>query len=213
MAGDVESTFTGSKGEKRLKGVEVVYPIVTGTVAFFLGKKATGTASHKWTVYVRGLKNEDLSHVIKKVTFYLHPSFNNPARDVTESPFEVNETGWGEFEINIKIYFHDEAFEDPIEILHHLRLYADNDGGSTAQQSTKKPVVTESYDELVFNEPAEAFHSRWRGHDPAPAKDSQAAPFFLEFAPQQDLDKINALRRRIAQQKAGLLQQFEAPMS
>ncbi|RYZ45648.1 MAG: DUF4998 domain-containing protein [Sphingobacteriales bacterium] len=28
------------KGEKRLKGVEVVYPIVTGTVAFFLGKKA-----------------------------------------------------------------------------------------------------------------------------------------------------------------------------
>ncbi|RYZ45647.1 MAG: hypothetical protein EOP49_24755 [Sphingobacteriales bacterium] len=29
--------------------------------------QATGTASHKWTVYVRGLNNEDLSHVIKKV--------------------------------------------------------------------------------------------------------------------------------------------------
>ena len=74
-------------------------------------------------------------------------------------------------------------------------------------------VVTETYDELVFNEPTEAFHSSFTAHDPAPAKDSQAAPFFLAFEPQQDLDKINALRRRIAQQKAGLLQQFEAPMS
>ena len=74
-------------------------------------------------------------------------------------------------------------------------------------------VVTETYDELVFNEPTEAFHSSFTAHDPGPAKDSQAAPFFLAFEPQQDLDKINALRRRIAQQKAGLLQQFEAPMS
>ena len=42
----------------------------------------------------------------------------------------------------MQIYFHDDAFEDPIEILHHLRLYADND--SSAQQSTKKPVSTQS---------------------------------------------------------------------
>ena len=74
-------------------------------------------------------------------------------------------------------------------------------------------VVTESYDELVFNEPAEAWHTRFTAHDASPAKESQAAPFFLDFEPQRDLDKINALRRRIAQQKAGLLQQFEAPMS
>ncbi len=73
--------------------------------------------------------------------------------------------------------------------------------------------MTEAYDELVFNEPTEVFHARFTAHDPPPAKESQAAPFFLEFSPQQDLDKINALRRRIAQQKAGLLQQFEAPMS
>ena len=42
-----------------------------------------------------------------------------------------------------QIYFHDKAFEDPIEILHHLRLYADTDGGSSAQQSTKKPVCSQ----------------------------------------------------------------------
>ncbi len=76
-----------------------------------------------------------------------------------------------------------------------------------------RQVVTEFYDELVFNEPAEAFHGRFTGHQPSLAKESQAAPFFQQFEPQRDLDKINALRRRIAQQKAGLLQQFEAPMS
>ena len=74
-------------------------------------------------------------------------------------------------------------------------------------------VVTVTYDELVFNEPTEAFHGRLAAHSAQPAKDSQAAPYFLQFDAQRDLDKINALRRRIAQQKAGLLQQFEAPMS
>ncbi len=45
------------------------------------------------------------------------------------------------------MYFHDDAFEDPLEILHHLRLYADND--SSAQQSTKKPVsLTPAFDTL-----------------------------------------------------------------
>ena len=40
-----------------------------------LGKKATEYQSHKWTVYMRSPTNEDLQHVIKKVTFVLHESF------------------------------------------------------------------------------------------------------------------------------------------
>ena len=72
--------------------------------------------SHKWTVYIRSISNEDLGLVIKRVVFTLHPSFNNPTRVVDSAPFELSETGWGEFEIGITIIFHGDAAEKPIEL-------------------------------------------------------------------------------------------------
>ncbi len=54
-------------GERRMRNHEVVFPIVTGTVAFYLGKKATEYASHRWTLYVRGANDEDITHVVKSV--------------------------------------------------------------------------------------------------------------------------------------------------
>ena len=74
-------------------------------------------------MYVRGANGEDLTHLISKVglqavaevlavnlqeydvnlalqvVFQLHPSFDNPTREYTHPPYEVTETGWGEFEI------------------------------------------------------------------------------------------------------------------
>lgn len=44
---------------------------------------------------------------VKKIHFKLHESYENPNRIVTKPPYEVSETGWGEFEVVIKIYFHD----------------------------------------------------------------------------------------------------------
>ncbi len=66
-------------------------------------------SQRKATSCSASITNDLISHdferwwVSAQVTFYLHPSFNNPARDMTESPFEVSEMGWGEFEINIKV--------------------------------------------------------------------------------------------------------------
>jgi hypothetical protein len=37
-------------------------------------------------------------------------------------PFEVNETGWGEFEVSMNIFFHD-LEEEPILLFHQLKLY------------------------------------------------------------------------------------------
>ena len=51
--------------------------------------------------------NEDMSAYVKKVHFKLHESYNNPNRIILKPPYELTETGWGEFEIVIKIYFHD----------------------------------------------------------------------------------------------------------
>ena len=46
----------------------------------------------------------------KKVVFKLHDSYPNNTRTFTEGPpYEVTETGWGEFEIIIKIYWNVEG--------------------------------------------------------------------------------------------------------
>jgi transcription initiation factor IIF auxiliary subunit len=58
-------------------------PIIYGNISWWLGKKADDTKTHRWTTYVRGPHNEDLSYFIKKVVFTLHPSFPNPVRGTT----------------------------------------------------------------------------------------------------------------------------------
>ena len=35
------------------------------------------------------------------MVFQLHPSFDNPMREYTHPPYEITETGWGEFEIAV----------------------------------------------------------------------------------------------------------------
>jgi YEATS domain-containing protein 4 len=42
---------------------------------------------------------------------------------VDKPPFEVTETGWGEFDIQIKIFFVPEANEKPLAFFHHLKLH------------------------------------------------------------------------------------------
>lgn len=44
---------------------------------------------------------------------------------------------------------------------HHLKLYPEDESGS---MSTKKPVVVESYDEIVFPEPSDSFLARVQNH-------------------------------------------------
>ena len=38
-----------------------------------------------------------------QVVFELHPSFTVPIRALEQQPFELTESGWGEFEVNIKV--------------------------------------------------------------------------------------------------------------
>ncbi|KAG1704230.1 hypothetical protein DVH05_006240 [Phytophthora capsici] len=141
--------------DARQANVVVSKPILYGSVATYLGRKAEETKTHRWSIYLRGVDNEDLSYMISKVVISLHVSFANPVRVLTEPPYEVTELGWGEFETRIQIYFHDPN-ERPISIIHLLVLYPPN----SQPASTKKPVVSEFYDELVFNEPTEFFYKK-----------------------------------------------------
>ena len=137
--------MTSQKSENEI----IVKSIVYGSIAFYLGKKAEETNSHKWCVYVRGLNSEDISYFVKEVVFTLHSSFENHNRSVTTYPFELYESGWGQFDIIITIYLIDETAK-PIEFVHPLKLYPTQ---THASMSTKKPVVSESYEEIIFVNP------------------------------------------------------------
>lgn len=216
---------------KKLKDVEISIPIVYGNVAFWLGKKASEYQSHKWTVYVRGATNEDLGVVIKRAVFQLHSSFNNPTRAVESPPFELSESGWGEFEIAITLYFHADVCDKPLNLYHHLKLYPEDESGS---MSTKKPVVVESYDEIVFPEPSDSFLARVQNHPavtlprlpvgftlppPVPiedtskrkrgdTKDHPLAQWFMNFSEADELLQLAAARQQVQAHIAKLKRQI-----
>lgn len=98
---------TTTTASRRLERTTVCLPIVHGSVAFYLGKKADDFQSHQWILYLRGPNNEDISRCIEKVVFQLHASFAQPVREYTHPPFEVTEKGWGEFEAQIRIHWKD----------------------------------------------------------------------------------------------------------
>ena len=94
----------------------VVKPIVFGNIARYFGKKREEDGhTHQWTVYLKPYDNEDMSAYVKKVHFKLHESYSNTNRIFTKMPYEITETGWGEFEIVIKIFFLDPN-ERPVSI-------------------------------------------------------------------------------------------------
>eukprot|EP01102_Stenamoeba_stenopodia_P002956 TRINITY_DN12891_c0_g1_i1.p1 TRINITY_DN12891_c0_g1~~TRINITY_DN12891_c0_g1_i1.p1 ORF type:complete len:264 (-),score=87.13 TRINITY_DN12891_c0_g1_i1:80-871(-) len=202
-------------GVKRMAGVCVEKPIVYGTVAFWLGKKADPKKTHSWTAFVRGPNNENIGQFIKKVVFHLHASFEKPKRVVDKPPFEITETGWGEFEIGVRITFVDPN-EKPIDLYFPLRLFPPEG----VQQVTKKPVVAELYDDIVFNEPTESFYKKLMKTptERNPGQPIQITPHPLAeaagvqpaFNEQGDLKKLQEASKKVQADIARLRAQYEA---
>lgn len=76
---------------------------------------------------------------------------------------QVSEFGWGEFEAGIRIFFRDQD-EQPIDLIHQIKLYPAAPEGVDSKSvnappplNSKKPVVSEQYDEVVFTDPTESF--------------------------------------------------------
>lgn len=53
------------------------YSILVGNISKWMpSNNSQDNSTHKWMVYVRGPKeNPDISHIVKKVRFFLHPSY------------------------------------------------------------------------------------------------------------------------------------------
>ncbi|CAA22554.1 TFIID, TFIIF, Ino80, SWI/SNF, and NuA4 complex YEATS family subunit Tfg3 [Schizosaccharomyces pombe] len=57
---------------------------------------------------------------VDRVTYKLHPTFQNPTRTIRKPPFQIKEQGWGEFEMEIIIYYADKGGEH--RFLHYLHF-------------------------------------------------------------------------------------------
>jgi YEATS domain-containing protein 4 len=113
--------------------------------------------THQWRIFVKGVNDEDISYWLKKVQFKLHETYAQSVRTIEQPPFEVVETGWGEFEIQVKLYFVPESNEKPQTLWHSLKLHPygpDAEG----MRERREVVVSQNYEEIVFNEPVEPFY-------------------------------------------------------
>lgn len=150
--------------------------------------------THRWTIFLRDPNGQDLSKIIKKVIFKLHDTYPNPSRSIEAPPFEVTETGWGEFEITLRVFFVNEASEKNIMLYHHLKLHPYGPGSESIPPGTQ-PVESYIYDEFVFNEPTEAMFELLTAKPGAllPATKSEDAQYSLQTE-NEELDRLsNAL--------------------
>ncbi|WAR25391.1 YETS4-like protein [Mya arenaria] len=149
---------------------------------------------------------KDLSTYVKKVTFKLHDSYPNSTRVHTKSPYEVTETGWGEFEVIIKIYFNDPT-ERPVTVYHLLKLFQ----SETEVMLGKKSLVAEYYDELVFNDPSYMMQQLLNGtrslsigaykHDSDFEEKKEKTVVKIENAKRKIRYEISELNERLKQKK------------
>ncbi|KAK3375241.1 yeats family-domain-containing protein [Podospora didyma] len=173
---------------KRVKGIQVFRPFVYGTTAKpfddVTNPKPPGVPNehtHLWTVFVKGIDDVDITYWLRRVQFKLHETIPNPIRMIDGEkgkPFQVHETGWGEFEITIKLYYVAESGEKPQTLYHHLRLHPY--GRTEEEKETMRlgggDIISWTYEEQIFNEPYDAFYDiLTSGAYPPPALPGAAA--------------------------------------
>ena len=138
--------------KKAPKKEQIVKRVVYGNSATKLKREKHvlgGRAhTHQWTFFLKPYHKEDLSTFIRKVEFRFDKSFRDPVRTFHRPPYHVTETGWGEFDVHVRVHFRcSEA--NPVTFWHRLNLFPSEDN-LRVDAST---VVIETCDEMVFPEP------------------------------------------------------------
>lgn len=189
---------------KRIKTVSVSRPIIYGNTAKKIGDtrppNAPAEHTHLWTIFVRGPQNEDISYYIKQVVFKLHDTYPNATRVINAPPFELTETGWGEFDINVKIHFVEEANEKVLSFYHRLRLHPYD-----MTQPNQDEIRSIFFDEVVFNEPNEQFFQilMKKPGNLLPSNKSDLCPFSKQLEI-EEIDRINEGIKDVDEQIEGL---------
>ncbi|CAH0026901.1 hypothetical protein V2G26_013778 [Clonostachys chloroleuca] len=172
---------------KRVKLTQVRRPFIVGSTALPFSETNPRPAgvpdnhTHSWQVFVKGVEDTDITYWLRRVQFKLHESIPNYVRMVDGEPgkpFVVNETGWGEFDIAIKLYYVNDSGEKPQTLYHYLRLhpYGRTEEEKQAMIMENGEIRSWSYEEQLFNEPFDVFYRiltsgavprGWKGAPPA----------------------------------------------
>ena len=156
--------------------------------------------THKWSVYVKGVDGEDISYLFKRITIKIHESFSNPTRVFEGSPMNaiVQESGWGEFQVVIRLTLHDPG-EKIITLNHYLQLYSKEDAASLPANQPppiqKKPVIIENYEEIVFVDPIQEVYDKLMANPiHLPLDKGIFSIFFDSFSFVIELDQLSEKR-------------------
>ena len=100
----------------------------------------------------------DITTWLKKVQFKLHHTYENASRTIeAPGPFEVQETGYGEFGVEIRLYFAQESGEKAVYREHYLVLAPYGSEEQKQRQEQQNFVVAERMETVEFNEPTIEF--------------------------------------------------------
>lgn len=170
---------------KRVRGIKISRHFIIGNEAHVLPhpnypSPAPEGHTKGWKVYVRPLPNgPDITTWLKKVQFKLHHTYADASRTIESSSmidpdkgcakrdisFEVAETGYGEFSVEIRLYFAPESGEKAIYREHYLTLSPYGDEKQRAKQEKENLVVAERLEMIEFNEPTGDFAKMMMSED------------------------------------------------
>ena len=168
-----------ASANKRVKNTRVSRPFIIGSQAWNLTSQnhpdpIPDGHTKGWRVYVRALGEEesggggngpDLKTWLKKVQFKLHHTYADASRTVETPPFEVTETGYGEFEVELRLYFDSSSGEKAQYRFHRLRLEPYGDEAQQARQRERNLVVADTCEIVEFNEPSSDFFAKLTAED------------------------------------------------
>lgn len=79
-----------------------------------------GADRYDWEIHLEARSAPEVA----KVEYILHETYRNPVRirKNPEDSFSLQSTGWGEFDVGVKVYFKDGAV---VRLRHPLKLFHD----------------------------------------------------------------------------------------
>ncbi|KAF2265075.1 yeats-domain-containing protein [Lojkania enalia] len=159
---------------KRVKNKRISRNIIIGSEAINLPpvgdptrpKNIPDDHTKRWTVYVRQPPGDpSLTTWLNKVQFKIFSTYDNPLRTCENPPFEVTETGWGGFTVDVRLHFQPASGEKAQYRQHFLQLEKYGDEKMQARQEAEGVVRSEFLEVVQFNEPTEALYEALTSED------------------------------------------------
>lgn len=147
--------------KRRVKTKRITRPIIIGSESWPLETPPPPNIppdhTKGWRVYVKAPEGQpDLTRWLKKVSFKIFHTYENPTRVFEAPPFCVEETGWGGFNVDIRLFFAAEVGAKPEYRTHFLQLEPYGDERLQEAQRREGVVRSEFLELVEFNEPQEA---------------------------------------------------------